>query len=351
MLAFPIFCHTFARCATHNLAETKVARYLGNLRAMKRLISKEMIPDSLWNSKDSVLCLPPQLISSWTRLLDRLGLLEKAKGRAPQGFEGGMSKEDTENHLAWRFAGSSARVMLPMLDPHEHLDEISNVFARIFSGNKVFLADLPCGSGAASMSILSVLCELRKQSKLPRMPLDVVIVGGEISEYARNYAEEALESLTTALEQQAITIKFEVVDWDVCDTFSNTDLTRCLTLRSQDCATKLLVLANFSGFLQRSGKWKEAKRQFEELFRHSREDNSFALWIEPNMNAVTNAQGGFMPRLIQWFREQFSRLITAEDANRNYATSSVIVKNPLTEGTFRTNLVVVRFDLPLRRKA
>lgn len=318
---------------------------------MKRLISKDMIPDSLWNSKDSVLHLPPQLISSWTSILERLGLLEKAKEHAPEGFEGGMGKEDTDNHLAWRFTGSSARVMLPILDPHEDLDEISNVFARVFSGNKVFLADLPCGSGAASMSILSVLCELRKQSKLPRMPLEVVIVGGEISEYARNYAEEALESLTTALEQQAITIEFEIVDWDVCDPFSNTDLTRHLTLKSQDCATKLLVLANFSGFLQRSGKWNQASRQFEELFRHSREENSIALWIEPNMNTVTNAQGGFMPRLIKWFRRQFSRLMTAEDENRSYATSSVIVKHPLTEGAFRTNLVVVRFDLPLRRKA
>ena len=27
---------------------------------------------------------------------------------APEGFEGGMSKQDTDNHLAWRFTGSSA---------------------------------------------------------------------------------------------------------------------------------------------------------------------------------------------------------------------------------------------------
>jgi len=240
--------------------------------------------------------------------------------------------------------------MLPMLDPNEDLDDIPNAFVRIFSGNKVFLADLPCGSGAASMSILSVLCELRKQSRLPRMPLEVVIVGGEISKHAQNYANEAVESLITELEAQAIIVKFEVMDWDVCDPFSNTDLIKRLTLKSQDCTAKLLVLANFSGFLQREGKWKEAQKQFEELFRHSREENSVALWIEPKMNYVID---GFVPRLIAWFKKLFSAFIPAGDdeEQKSYAGSSVNVSHPLSGSTFRTNLVVVQFDLPLKRKS
>jgi hypothetical protein len=319
---------------------------------MKRFIPVEMIPDSLWNRGSSILHLPPQLISSWTQLLDKYGLREKAMQRAPEGFQGGMSKEDTDNHLAWRFTGSSARVMLPMLDPLGNLNEIANAFARTFSGNRVFLADLPCGSGAASMSILSVLCELRKQRCMPRMPLEVVIMGGEISKYAQIYAKEALGSLVKDLEEQAITIEFEAMDWDVCDPFSNTDLTKHMTLRSQNCATKLLVLANFSGFLQRNSKWKEANRQFEELFRHSREENSIAIWIEPNRNDVTS-QGGFIPRLIQWFKRKFAALLLEKEGNENqnsYAQSVVKVKHPLNDGTFRTTLVVVQFDLPLRRK-
>ena len=259
-----------------------------------------------------------------------------------------MNKEDTDNHLAWRFTGSSARVMLSMIDPHEELAEISNAFVRTFSGNRVFLADLPCGSGAASMSILSVLCELRKQSRLPRMPLEVVIVGGEISKYAQSYAKEALENLIAELEAQAITITFDVMDWDVCNRFSNTHLIKQLTLKSQDCTTKLLVLANFSGFLQRDGKWKEAEKQFDELFRHIREENSIALWIEPNMKNVTNKKGGFMPRLIDWFKQRFSSVIPLSDDNERqecYAESTVSVKHPLREETFPDHLVVRRFDL------
>jgi len=234
---------------------------------MTRLIPVEMIPNSLWNRENSILYLPPQLISCWEMLLDKYQLRDKAMIEAPRGFEGGMSKEDTDNHLAWRFTGSSARVMLTMLDPFQNLRDIPDVFARIFSGNKVFLADLPCGSGAASMSILSVFCELRKQGKIPRMPLHLVIVGGELSQYAQDYAKEALGSLINALEAQAITLEFSVIDWDVCDKFSNTDLIKQLTLKSQNCPAKLLILANFSGFLEREKKWNEASKQFDEIGR------------------------------------------------------------------------------------
>lgn len=311
---------------------------------MDRLIPKTMIPATLWNENDSLMYLPPQLIKSWELLLDRYCLREKALAQAPKGFEGGMSEEATKDHLAWRFTGSCARTMLSMLDPHEELTEISDAFARIFSGNRVFLADLPCGSGAASMSILSVFCELRRQSRIPRMPLEVVIVGGEISKYAQKYASEGLDSLVADLESQAITIKFEMVDWDVCDPFSNTDLIKNLTLSGQEFSSKLLILANFSGFLERENKWKKAQAQFEELFRHSRDKNSIALWIEPSKSNVKN---GFAPRIYRWFTNLFSPILQIKEGEEKvYAESNTMVKHPLKKGAFRSGLVVMRFDLP-----
>lgn len=88
---------------------------------MSRLIPKELIPSTLWDNEESLMYLPPQLISGWMILLEKNGLLDKAKTRAPEGFQGGKSKEDTDNHFAWRFSGSCARVMLSMLDPHQDL--------------------------------------------------------------------------------------------------------------------------------------------------------------------------------------------------------------------------------------
>jgi hypothetical protein len=320
---------------------------------MTRLIPIEMIPTSLWSKENSILHLPPQLISSWEMLLDKNNLREKAKTEAPKGFEGGMSKEDTDNHLAWRFTGSVARVMLATLDPHRKNTNISNTLTRIFSGNRVFLADLPCGSGATSMSLLSVLCELREKGKIPRMPLHIIIVAGEISTYAQEYAKEALNSLEDRLESQAIKIEFYPMTWDVCCKFSNTDLIKELILRSESCSAKLLLLANFSGFLEKEKKWEKAIGQFDELFRYSRDDNSTALWIEPEKNNVTQ-ENGFFPRMRKWFTEQVKKLVGKDKKINNsdyeYSCSSVNVKHPLMSGTFRTNLAIIPLDLPSRDK-
>jgi hypothetical protein len=178
------------------------------------------------------------------------------------------------------------------------------------------------------------------------MPLHIIIVGGEISEYAQTYARESLSTLINDLEDQAITIEFDIIDWDVCDKFSNTDLIQQLTLKSQNCSGKLLMLANFSGFLEREKKWKDAQGQFDELFRYSRGNNSIALWIEPEKNNVIK-EGGFFSRLLQWFEKQFSKIIGKK---QKIECSSVKVSHPLGKGEFRTNLAVIRFDLPLRSK-
>ena len=320
---------------------------------MTRLIPVKMIPSSLW-SKD-ILRLPPQLVSCWEMLLDKYQLRAKAMTKAPKGdVEGGITEEETNNHLAWRFTGSSARVMLTMLDPRQELPLISDAFARTFSGNKVFLADLPCGSGAASISILSVLCELRKQGKIPRMPLHIIIVGGEISPYAQNHAKEALGLITNELESQAITVEFDIIDWDVCEESSNADLIRQLTLKSHKCLAKLLIVSNFSGFLQRQGKWDEAKKQFDQIFQYTQGDNSIAIWIEPKKNNVIK-EGQFFSHLIKWFIKLVSKIIGKDEEIEqiSYACSSVEVEFPLCEGKhkpFRTNLAVIRFDLPPRSK-
>ena len=50
---------------------------------------------------------------------------------------------------------------------------------------------------------------------MPRIPLTVVIVAGEISETARKYVEVQLEYIRSPLEEQAISIEYDVVHWGV----------------------------------------------------------------------------------------------------------------------------------------
>ncbi|MGE4470418.1 MAG: hypothetical protein AB7D47_09800 [Desulfovibrio sp.] len=312
---------------------------------MSRLINPKDIPEHLWESKSETLYLPTPLIEQWEALLKINNLADKAQEKAPDGFVGGMSKEDTDNHFAWRFTGSCARTMLSFLDPKDDLGKVADAYARAFAGNQVFLVDLPCGSGAATASILTTLANLREFNVIPRMPINIVIVGGEISEYARDYTQAILKGIESYLNQQAIWIEYQAIAWDVCDPMSNSSLVKKLTLAGHECHTKLLMLTNFSNFLEKNNKWPKAKPQLEELFRHSRDQESLAVWIEPSSKAVKN---GFFSRLPQWFTKIF-RLNPSEDLGKSedkHAESHAHAQHPLRANRFRVNLVVRRFDLP-----
>jgi len=312
----------------------------------KRFIQTKDLPKTLWCDDSGVMTLPAMLVERWKELLTENNLEEKASEKAEKGFVGGLSKEDTDKHLVWRYTGSCARIILSLLDPQNHLSDVSDAYATIFSGNKVFLADLPSGSGAGSISILTTLAELRKEGVVPRLPLEIVIVAGEISESARDYYDYQLKALKPILEEQAIWVEHESVCWDVLSPMSTVDLTKKLTLKSQNCTTKLLLLSNFTGFLEKERKWKDAQPQFEQIFMHSRDQVSAAIWIEPNQKSVTS----FMTRTIDWFQKLFKSLIPLPITNENIDTATNSkCKHPILMGEFRVGLKIMRFDLPERK--
>lgn len=206
---------------------------------MSRLIKPEDIPETLWHPEATCLQLAPTLRTAWEHLLRHAGLEEKARQPDPGGKIGGLSKEDTDDHLAWRFSGSSARVQLSFLDPEDKLTEVADAYAKVFSGGTVLLADLPCGSGAAALALLGNIAELRRQDRIPRSPLNVKIVGGELSDFARGYASLATEHVKDALAEQAIWVSAEFLSWDALDKFSTAELTNRLTVLGQECSAAL----------------------------------------------------------------------------------------------------------------
>jgi hypothetical protein len=317
---------------------------------MDRLIKPADIPETLWHPGAKCLRLAPMLLSAWRHLLQHAGLEERALQPVPEGKIGGLSKDETDDHLAWRFSGSSARVQLSLLDPRDELAGVADAFAKVFSGGVVLVADLPCGSGAAVLTLLASIAELRREGRIPREPLHVKVVGGELSDFARDYACLAMNHIKNALAEQAIWVSAEFLPWDALDRFSTADLTNRLTVLGQECSARLIVLANFSGFLQGEGKWKEAIPQFESLFVHGRARNSFVLWIEPQTNKVLGS-GGFFGRALAWFKKLFSTHQSKDEqealAIENLGKSSAGVQHPLKDHQFDVHLVIQRFDLPL----
>lgn len=314
-----------------------------------RLLDPALIPRTLWVPESEILFIPTSLAKAYVTLVDRHSLRGLSESRnADDPPTGGVSQEHTDQHFAQAFDGSAARVELAMLDPKQATPLSSDALINSMAGNSVCLTDAPCGAGAAAFALLSTLTELRARGVLPRLPLDVHLVGAELSAPARAYATSILRELRDSFEAQAIFVQEDFLPWDVTDPLSNTSLIKQTTIRAANASGRLLVVANFNAFLERHGKRKAAQPQIEELFRHASGVNSVAIWIEPNMNRATS-QGG----LFQWLKDlvsttwkQFARQNNDVAGGELVSGCSARFSLPLRPSqTARVGLAVMRIDL------
>ncbi|SJM91552.1 conserved hypothetical protein [Crenothrix polyspora] len=296
-----------------------------------RLLNPKLIPDSLWDTENAILLLPPSLVKAYVTLIKRhdlQGLADSRDSKNPP--TGGLTQEKTDEHFAQAFDGSVARAQLALLDPKCHAELSSNAYIRSLAGNKLSLTDAPCGAGAAAFSFLANIAELRAKGVLPRQPLDVCLIGAELSAPARVYAQSLLEELCIELEKQAIFVEAEFISWDVTEQLSNTDVIKKMICASVTHPRRLLIVANFNGLLERDRKKKLAEPQFNELFRHASGKNSVALWIEPDMNRATS-NGGLFHWLRANIKNVWSKFIQeTSDSNEPILTSTAEFQLPLT---------------------
>ncbi len=316
---------------------------------IKRLIEPKHLPSSLWDAENEILHISPSLALAYETIIDRHGLRELGKTRDSKDAPiGGKSRERSDQHFAQQFDGSAARVQLALTDPKNDMPAMSDGIVKTLSGNRVTLTDAPCGAGAAAFSLLSTIAELRASNVLPREPLDVVLLGAELSEYARAYAEEVLSELLPIFEGQGIFVDANFGEWDATCPVSTANLVKRMNIASTTHPTILLVVANFSGFLTTSSKWKQASPQLRDIFLHGSGGANFAAWIEPLLNKVTGNSGlfGWIRKVLDGPWRRFARERGESDEPQPVATSSARFCLPLSPTeTARVGLAVMPIDL------
>jgi hypothetical protein len=318
-----------------------------------RLVDALDLPGSLWNPGASCLQIPPDLARVYRDCIHRHGLAALSLARkANDSPVGGLSQAETDAHFAQQFCGSVARAQLALLDPHQRLSHVADALTTLLSGGKVALLDLPSGAGALALSLLCTVAELRAWNVLPRYPLDVVVIGGEISEPARQYADELFRTVAPALAQQAIFVTHTQARWDACDRMSNTQLMQRFITATSGCERKIVAISNFSGFLARAGKQREAAPQLEEIFRYASGGDSSAVWLEPQVNKATKT-GGILDWAAKQVRDKFpgfARLVWPREHEQNGSAQCDAEANytpPMRPGEpVPVRLTVLRFELP-----
>ena len=308
---------------------------------MSRLIEQENIPRSLWRPDQETLVLPHSLTNCWKSILDQKGLLENATTEIGDGETGGIDEKSTYEHYSFRYNGSCARFQLTFLDPKDDLKEVSNAFVKSLAGNDVFIADIPSGTGAASLSLLSNIAQLREENVIPRLPLKIKILAGEISQTAIQLFKEAFNEINPYLKDNFIEVELNFMEWNVREADSTSQLIKEITLMSHGSSNKILLLANFTGFLEQDKNWGEVQDKFEEIFRHFSGKSTIAIWLEPKMNLVVD---NFWPRTVSWFKRTFKKFIGSKE-EIEIETSEALYMHGLRDETQRTSVAVVKFNM------
>ena len=264
---------------------------------MKRLLRSSDIPVSIWDPDCETADLPKALKDAYAKMLQKYDLLQIARNQSEfKGEIGGRDKKSTEYHFATKFQNSSGRVLLTATDPKGSLQNASDLTLRAFAGGEVGLLDIPSGSGAATVALLTTIAELRAHHILPSEPLTVHVVFGDASLHALEIAKELLALVQEDLEQQAIFVRAQYVEWDVTKADKTTALIHEWVTHARDCHRYFVLMANFSGFLGESGKFKKVEPQLGEIFRWASEKTSTIVWLEPKTKVATTK---LFPRIIE----------------------------------------------------
>lgn len=301
------------------------------------------VPAALWCENRRAMRISEPVVAAYADVVDANGLRSVAESPRPKEPPvGGITQELADLHFAHAFDGSVARAQLTIIDPFDGLPVTSDELVRFLSGGQLSLADIPCGAGAGSAGFLGTIFELRRAEKLPRVPLYVHVIGGEISAPARQYADQMLTRVGPALETQAIFLTHELCDWDVLSDVSTTDLIRRIIQSEYARSQTLVAICNFNAFLERSGKKHAALPQLEEIFRYCSGRTNGAVWIEPQMKSATK---GLFPWLINLFQGwgRFLRLSRGVQGHESSECSFII---PLRQSeTAIVRVTVVPIDL------
>lgn len=243
-------------------------------------ITSSEIPSELWG--ENALHMPGCLITSYEAMLEELDLLVTALDTSPRDdIFGGPGREETLDHFALRYGVSTSRVESLVLDPDSKFGNIPDALITSLSSGTITILDVPCGCGAAGISLLTTIAALRVNSLLPKLPLDVTITGGDCSEVGRSIYSQLVEKLTPSFNSVGISVQLNTLDWEATDSDTTAHIVDQWFASSNNSREYLVIVANFSG--NAGNQFQRYSRSFEHIDERLYDKKSTVVWVEPSM--------------------------------------------------------------------
>lgn len=306
-----------------------------------KVLPVSRIPESLWVPRK--LSLPALLRTIYEGELTARGLLEIAREGIKKrgGIFGGASREETDEHLAHRFAASSARLEFCVLGPDGDFHRISDALLSTFSEGEIAVLDLPCGTGAASASLVSTLTHLRREGSLPRLPLRLSITAGDFSAPAREVFQSLLNQIVGPAGDKGIGLEFQAAHWDATRSDSTAALMDDWFAHSHLATEWVVLITNFSGTLNNQTAFDEFKPCLEHIAARLHDRRATLVWIEP---ASSGKSKSLMKRLKAFAQERLSWFFRQPSASEGTTSADFELQHPLKDNSFDTNVAIERFD-------
>ncbi|MEX1026425.1 MAG: hypothetical protein WD049_00235, partial [Candidatus Paceibacterota bacterium] len=237
-----------------------------------------MLPESIY--RNNLLQVHQRLASDYAAQLRDIGRFEDACQKKRSNATGGEDAERTLDAFVHRFCASACRTGYLVLDNNGYLSPVSDeLLARLCDG-RVAILDIPCGSGAGILGMLSLIASLRQHGALPRLPLTIHITAGDFSETARQLYDNLMPKAVPWLEEQGIRISWTTHAWDASDQFSTSAIVDCWLDHSAGCEDFVVLVAAFSDAA--ANNFKRFERSFQHITERIHNRSSAFVWIEPD---------------------------------------------------------------------
>ena len=245
--------------------------------------SGKLLSSSLW--LDGVLQLPKPLADAHRDYLNDNGWLGKYDPGGSGGAIGGASEEDACDHVVNRFLNSAARMQYVCSDPKDDQTDVRDaVFDQLAEG-RIHIIDLAAGNGAGTISMLSLICELRRAGSIPQLPLNVSVSAVDFSPAALNHFAALLNKLSPWLAGAGINVELSLCHCDltVLGDFCETLDGFFADARDRGVSRFLCVISAISG-----AKKEGVEPMIDSLkhaaagLSHSKRSSSW-LWVEPHI--------------------------------------------------------------------
>ena len=230
--------------------------------------------------EDNTLHLPNLLWAAYAdELTGRAWLNDAQINPEKSRIYGGNDEQATKDHFCQRFAASCSRLAYFLTDPENHFRELKEKTLISFSRGELIILDVCGGSGAATISILTSLADLRLSAKQPCLPLNISIVNADISDLARTIAHSIHMRMGTVLLDSGINITFQDKKWDMFQVEQTNQLCDEIFDQSLPAREYLILVSNISGL--GAEQFDIASDSIAHIMQRITNKKAFVLWVEP----------------------------------------------------------------------